>query len=172
MKKILLSLVVLVLLTACSTGKGNETTNVDVKDILAKVKEVYGEDYIPTMPLDEESLDTLMGINLENVLSFEGEIAMISTQIDTFIAIQAKDGKGNEVKSDLDAYRDALVNGGFMYPMNMAKSQSSQVIQHGDYVFFVMLGAFDEVSETEEDALKFAQDQTKIGVDAINAFFK
>ena len=69
------------------------------------------------------------------------------------------------------AYQKVLQEDTLMYPMNIAKVQASQVVRHGDYVFFVMLGAFDEESTTEEAQQVFADEQTKIGTDAIASFF-
>ena len=46
------------------------------------------------------------------------------------------------------------------------------MVRHGDYVFFVMLGAFDESeNSSEEEQQKFAEEQTKIGVDVIAEHF-
>lgn len=171
MKKILLGLTVLLLLTACSTGKGSG--NVDVKEVHAKVKEAYGENYVPKMPVEMDLLETLFNVSGDDIASFVAELPMMNVHIDTFIAIEAKPGKADSVKKALETYRDEVVNNGFNYPMNIAKAQASQVIQHGDYVFFVMLGAFDDSEYTDEaTALKFAKDQTQIGIDAINSFFK
>ena len=59
-----------------------------------------------------------------------------------------------------------------MYPMNVARIQASQVVRHGDYVFFLILGAYgDDVNTTEEEQQKFADEQTKIGIDTIASFF-
>ena len=58
------------------------------------------------------------------------------------------------------------------YPMNVAKVQSGKVVRYGDYVFFVMLGDYDDRTDvTEEDNLKFAEEQTQIGLDVIASFF-
>lgn len=57
------------------------------------------------------------------------------------------------------------------YPGNMAKVNASRVLRHGDYVFFLMLGAIDDAAETDEQAATFAEEQTQIAVDAIEAVF-
>ena len=58
--------------------------------------------------------------------------------------------------------------------MNISKVQASEVVRHGDYVFFVMLGTASEESQEqgEEAALQSAQEENKKAVDAINAFFE
>lgn len=76
------------------------------------------------------------------------------------------------MEKDLTAYQTSQQTEALQYPMNMAKVNASQVVRHGDYVFFVMLGAFDERTEaTEDQQLEFAKEQIKIGVDAIAEHF-
>lgn len=174
--KLAIALLALVLVTACSSKPKDETpgggSDVKIKDVVSKVKETYGDDYVPSMEVEEETLSSLFEINMDNVEEFYGEMPMMSTHVDTFVAIQAKPGKGADVAQEMNAYRDSIVNSEAMYPMNFAKVNASEVVVEGDYVFFVMLGAFDENPDSNEaDALKFAQEQNKIGVDVIKSFF-
>lgn len=148
------------------------TVDVSISEVHEAVKAAYGDNYVPSMPFEELQLKELFGVNTDNVEEFILEGPMMSAHIDMFAAVKAKEGKGEEVESELNAYRDMLVSDTMQYPSNLAKIAASQVIRHGDYVFFVMLGAFNEDMEaTEDEQAKFAQDQTQIGVDAINAFF-
>ena len=56
----------------------------------------------------------------------------------------------------------------------MVKVQASEVVRHGDYVFFVLLGEIPfEAEEQGDDAiLEAAKKGVKIGVDTINGFFE
>ena len=58
--------------------------------------------------------------------------------------------------------------------LNMTKLEASQVITHGDYVFFVMLGGADMEAEEQgaDAALKSAKENNQIAVDVIAGFFK
>jgi len=146
--------------------------DVSISEIHEAVKAAYGDNYVPSMPFEELQLKEIFGVNTDNVEEFILEGPMMSAHIDMFAAVKAKEGKGEEVEAELNAYRDILVGDTMQYPSNLAKIAASQVIRHGDYVFFVMLGAFNEDMEaTEDEQAKFAQEQTQIGVDAINAFF-
>ena len=56
--------------------------------------------------------------------------------------------------------------------MNVAKVQSAKVVRHGDYVFYVLLGGYDDRTDvSEEESVKFAQEQVQIGIDAIASCF-
>ena len=147
----------------------DETTFDKVVDA---VKGEYGDDYLPSMMMDEERFVEATGINMENVDKFYAEEPMIGTQVDKFFAIKAKDGKGEEVEKELNAYRDVLVNDSLQFPMNIAKVEASEVVRHGDYVYFVMLGKYNEDDDADEaSALEFAKNETKRGLDKIASFF-
>lgn len=140
--------------------------------VIESVKEEYGEYYLPNVEMDEERFVEVTGIDMENVERFYAEEPMIGTQVDKFIAIKAKDGKGADVEADLNAYRDVLVNDSLQYPINEAKVESSEVVRYGDYVYFVMLGKYDERDDVDdESALEFAKKETKRGLDKIASFF-
>ena len=119
-------------------------------------------------------LSDIIGLSPDLYESYVAEMPMISTFVETFIGVKAKEGKGEEAEKALNAYRDQLVNDTRQYPMNVAKIQASQVIRHGDYVFFVMLGApSDEaMEEGDEEALKSAAENNQIAVDIIDGYFK
>ncbi len=136
------------------------------------VKEAYGEDYIPSMDLDEAYLSDTMGVTMDNVEEFIAQGPMISAHVDTFVAIKAKEGMGDAVSEELEEYRNNLYDNSFNYPMNMPKIAASEVVTHGDYVFLLMLGKInDDMDATEEDLEKYYEEQTAIGRDALNKYF-
>lgn len=173
-------------LTACggkkgpdngSSGTAAETIQaitVDLEKVHQAVKEVYGEHYIPSAPYDAQALNDMFGVPEDLYEEFIAEGPTISVHVDTFVAVKAKEGKGVEVEKLLSDYRTRLVEDSVQYPMNISKVEASEVVRHGDYVFFVMLGtATDEAQEQgEEAALKSAKEENKKAVDAINAFFE
>lgn len=146
---------------------------ISLDEIHAAVKEAYGENYIPSAVFDEQGMKELFGINSDLYDSFIAEGPMISVHVDTFVAVKAKEGKGEEVAQHLNDYRDSQLNGAMQYPMNLPKIEASQVVRHGDYVFFVMLGTPSEEAEAqgEEAALESAKENTQIAIDIIDGFF-
>ncbi|MGN9166251.1 DUF4358 domain-containing protein [Tissierellaceae bacterium HCP3S3_D8] len=149
-----------------------ETNVVDLNEIHDAVKEAYGEDYFPNRELTPEEIENLTGIKEDDMEDFIAESPMISVQADTFIAIKAKEGKGDIIEKSLEKYRTSLVEDSLQYPMNIAKVNGSKIVRHGDYVFFLMLGKIDERTEaTDEERLEFAKAEVKRGEDVINEFF-
>lgn len=168
-------------MTGCASSPSeNETTaqetvvNVSLDDVLNDIKEAYGENYIPNSAVDDQMLSDVIGLSPDLCESYVAEMPMISTFVETFIGVKAKEGKGDDVESALNAYRDRLVNDTMQYPMNISKIQASQVVRHGDYVFFVMLGApTDEALEKgDEAALESASENNQIAIDIINGYFQ
>lgn len=125
-----------------SSDNAAASSTVALSTILDAVKSAYGENYLPSMDLTAEDLKTRFGLNSEDYTEAIGQVAMMSTQVDTFVAVHAKEGKAESIVSALNAYRDDLVNNSLQYPMNIPKVNASKVYQKGDYVFFIMLGAF------------------------------
>ena len=158
-----------------STGQETEAAvNVSLDDVLNKIKEAYGEGYIPNTPMDDQMLNDVIDLSPELCESYVAEMPMISTFVETFIGVKAKEGKGDDVEKALTEYRERLVGDTMQYPMNVSKIQASQVVRHGDYVFFVMLGGPDDAAmeQGDEAALKSAEENNKIAIDVIDGFFK
>ena len=58
------------------------------------------------------------------------------------------------------------------YPGNIAKVNASEVVRHGDYVFFIMLGGFDQRDGvSEEQQLEFAKNEVAEIKEVIGKFF-
>lgn len=175
MKKFNVLLVILMsmFIVGCSSTPKKETANVDINEIHEAVKAAYGDNYLATMPMEAETVEELMGVNQADTDELIAEMPLMSTHVDTYISVKAKEGKADAVEEALNAYRKFLVEVGFTYPMNIAKINASKVLRYDDYVFFVMLGAMNEdMDASEEDQVTFAQDQMKIAEDVIAGFFK
>lgn len=160
-------------LVGCSGGKDLGGKVVDLKEIHKAVKDQLGDDYTSDRGLEAEELEGIVGVPVADIETYIAEAPMISVGVDTFIAIKAKEGKADEIEAGLEKHRKFLVEDSMQYPMNIAKVNASKVIRHGDYVFFVMLGAYDDRDDaTEEERLEFAQAETKKVEETINGFFK
>lgn len=162
----------LLLLAGCKGGKEKSEKEPAVEEILKAVQEAYGEDYLPDTDVDEEMLSQYMGMDLDSVESFAAQMPMIGAHPDRVIIAKAKEGRGDDLEAELTRMRTALVEDTMTYPMNMAKTQASQVVRHGDYVALFLVGAVDERTDaTEEEALAFAEEETQKAVDAFEGCF-
>lgn len=143
-----------------------------LENIYQQVKEAYGEDYIPNTFYDDETLAQLFNVDAEWCDAYIAEGSMISAHVDTFIGIKAKTDYADTVEKSLMEYQEMLIDNSIQYPMNQLKVEASQIVRHGDYVFFVILGQIPDSIEDEEAGLEAARESTQIAVDIIDSFFE
>ncbi|WP_343208101.1 DUF4358 domain-containing protein [Anaerolentibacter hominis] len=178
MKKLLCVLLAAVMMMSLAGCKQREdkppVKEVSLSEIHDEIKSAYGEDYIPSMEYDESMLESLFGLKKDMYDEIVAEGPMISAHVDQFIAVKAAEGKADDVEKALNDYRDRQINDSMQYPMNQVKVKASEVVRHGDYVFFVMLGSYsmENDEEGEEAILEAAKTENKIGVDIINSYFE
>lgn len=164
------SIVVLILaLVGCkAVGEQNTLGDAFLDKAYANVKSAYGEDYIPSMTIEDPYLQEVYGLDLSKIDKVIAEGPMMSVHVDTFIGIKAAQGQVDALEKSLIDYRDKLISEGMQYPMNLAKVNASKVYKIKDHVFFIMLGASTTVeNQSEEEALQFAKAQVQIAIDAI-----
>lgn len=145
---------------AAMDGQPGSGTLKAVRDAVA---EAYGENYLPEMELDAETLEMLYGVTPEMYDEAFGEIPMISAQVDTLILVKAKEGRAADVQAALENYRTYQLEEGMNYPMNVPKIEASEVLVYGDYVCYIMLGMIDNSIEDEAKMLTAFQEQNEIG---------
>ena len=155
-----------------SNGKEEQKEDVSLTEIVAAVKKAYGDGYLPNMTIDEDVLAEQYGIKKNMYEEVIAEGPMLSFQIDTFIAVKAKDGKAETVKAAMEKYKQYLLDESMQYPMNASKIPATQVYRFGNYVFFSMLvSPQGEEPESEEAYLEAAKKQNQIAYDTIAKFF-
>ena len=156
-------------------GDGGDSADVEnvTQQIVNDIKAAYDPDSIPFIDmLPDDMIDDMFGLDADTYTEVTAHIPMISTFVDTVVVVKAASGKTGDVEAALNAYHDRLVNESIQYPMNVAKVNAAQVVANGDYVAFIMLGAIDErENASDSERAEFAEEQTKIGVDAFNALF-
>lgn len=142
------------------------------KEILNAIKAVYGEDYVPNMEIDSETLNMLLNITSDQYVSYAAEMPMISAHVDTVIIIEAADGQVDAIEEALNAYRQAKVDDTMQYPSNIARINASKVVKKDNFVAFLMVGKINEnMDATEAEAAEYEEAEVQKAVDAFNAAF-
>ncbi len=152
------------------TGEPQEEQISELKNVRQVLVEVLGENYWPNTEIPAEYLEEY-GLTTDMYEDFYGEMPMISTNVDTLIVVQAKEGQVTAVEEVLNEYRDNLVNDTMQYPMNVGKIQASRIETFGNYVCFVQLGAdttdFYGEDGDEEAVIKHCQEQNELAIEAL-----
>ncbi len=170
-------------MVACSKSeneeKGSTTNNavvkdVDLNEIMNKVKEVYGKDYIPDMVYDKEDIEITFGIEEDMYDAIIAECPIVAFNIDTFVAVKAKSGMADKVETALKDYKEYLISEGALYPMNACKIQAAKILRYGDYVFFTCLGIIPSSmsDKSNEEIVDYAKEQNQKSIDVIESFFE
>jgi hypothetical protein len=176
MKKLITLLVLLVLMVGCA-NQPTPPVNVDIEDIVSAIKDEYKDDYAPSMEYDEDYMVERLGIQKAWVEAFFGEGPLFSMSSDEFIIIKASAGNVDKVLAAMQEYQRYLKEESFQYPMNMPRVQNAELVSNGDYVAFILVGAFFEYPNDgsewdEKDEIDFIKAQFKRGVDVFNSFFE
>lgn len=154
--------------------QGSEPSKeVSLNSIVNAIKTAYGENYLPNMEMDSDMISSKFGLEADSYTEIYAETPMIGAHPDTLLIVKAADGRLDDVKAKLDAYREQLVSDTMQYPMNIAKINASQVVVKGDYAAFILLGAINENEDaSDEEQESFAQEQENIGIEAFNKCFE
>ena len=184
MKKIvsiLLAVSMILALTGCGKNSGNNDGNNTSKDVpvvaLSEIKtavaDALGENYFPQQPLDI-SFFADFGLTEDMCEEFFGEMPMMPTNVDTFVAVRAAEGKVADVEAALNSYRDMLVADTMQYPMNLGKIQASSIHTIGNYVFFIQLGGdvMAAAEEGDEAVIAHCQTENEKALDAIKSILE
>lgn len=156
------------------TGGSQTAVTGKLKEAYDAVKSLFGDDYLPNMPYDETYISEQFMLNKDMYKQIVAEGPMISVNVDTFIGVEAAEGKAEDVEKALNEYRQKLADDTMQYPMNIGKVKGAKVARYGDYVFFVMLGvANDDVMDMDEAGqLEYFQNENQKALDAISAVVK
>ena len=165
------------MMVGCGGNEEEATTtakNVALSEVHSAVKEAFGDEYVPSYTFDEEYIIDVFGLGTNMYDEIIAEGPKVSFDIDTFVAVKAKEGKGLEVEQILADYRAEAINDSMLYPVNAVKIQASRVLSYGDYVFFICLGQIpDELEEQGDKAiLEEAMKDNKKAEEAIKKFFE
>lgn len=129
------------------------------------LRDVYGDKYYPDTEMTEDEIRDELGLTDDLYEEVYAERTAQKAHPDTFIAVKVKDGKTEEVKEKLEAYKSQL-KGDEDFSANADKLDAAQVYDNGDYVFFVLLGDVEDSVSSEGIAEAFGNEIQK-GIDAI-----
>ena len=121
---------------------------------------VYGEKYYPDTQLTEAEIREELGMDNTLYEEIYAERSAQNAHPDMFVAVKVKDGKTEEVKQKLTAYKQRLLEN------NNFAAHTAEIYAEGDYVFFVLLGDVEDNVSSEGFAEAFGKEIQR-GIDAI-----
>ncbi len=145
-------------------------------DVLQKLREAiataYGDDYLPDTDMTQEMIQNEFTLTPDMYEEIVAQAPMIGFHPDRLVIVKASPDMADKVKQAFEAARESMINAQVQYPSNLAKVNEARVLQNGDYVCFMLLGAPYEGEDDSIKAADFAKEQIQIGINAFNEFFE
>lgn len=155
-KKILIILVVILIVVVLGAGiyfilnnrSKNKSLDVELAGQTLANNTPFNE--MATMDITIEELNTIYGINTENVEQVVGKMPMMNVQASMYVLIQAKDGTVDTVREELDEYAKQYEEQWSMYlPEQYELVQNRKVGTIGNTVYMII----SENAETLEQEI-------------------
>ena len=91
--------------------------------------------------LDDFSLENELGLTMDNILAFKGDVTNDQADCSLVLAIQAKSGCADAVKTELEAYKETASSNLYAeFADKVAKAQDARIVVSGDFVVIVIAG--------------------------------
>ena len=105
-------------------------------------------DEMPTMEIDQETLEAVCGISSDIYEEAIGKMPMMNVQASMYLIIKAKDGKVEDVKSKVEDYATKQENIWSTYlpdQYDLVKARKLNVV--GNYVYLIISESADEIEK-------------------------
>ena len=141
-----------------STGDATEAEPDNAK-LEAIVSAIEAVNEVPNArALDDFSLENEIGLTMDNVLAFKGDVTNDQADCALVLAVQAKSGSADAVKAELETYKETVSSNLYAeFADKVAKAQDSRIVVSGDFVVMVIAGVngpdYAEIDTAIEGAL-------------------
>lgn len=142
-----------------STDDGITEAEPDTAKLEAIVSAIEAVNEVPNaLVLDDFTLENEIGLTMDNILAFKGDVTNNQADCALVLAIQAKSGSADAVKAELEAYKETASSNLYAeFADKVAKAQDSRIVVSGDFVVMVIAGVngpdYAEIDTAIESAL-------------------
>lgn len=171
MKKKIYALMLCGVMSVSAVGCGTKTdkvennSNQNVESSVQEVSNVSAKEVVDTiisknfinMPaqVDDDMAKDMYGLNLENIEEYAIAETQMSASMGLVIVAKAKEGKLEDVKANIEAFRTSRLEG-FNYPAQAEAYEKSKVEVAGDIVYYAIFA-----EEVEAEAMQTIADMLK-----------
>ena len=146
-----------------------EEVVVTIDDIVHTMMDTFGNNYIPTMPLDADMFNMQLGIDNAKASEYYSEfyagVPMMGTHVDKLFIVKTTDS--NKMSETFAAYMKSQIEDTMQYPMNVSKLENYVITTQGDYVILFILGGYTDETPSVTEGLteeQLAAEQERINV--------
>ena len=148
-KQITLLLLSLTTLSLVACSDASTEVEFEPIDVLTDMEASLPEDEIVAlMELDEAMMQDIYGISPDSLESFVARMPMVNIQCEEYFIAKVADGNMEDVKEQLLARQEALVEQWAMYlPDQLEMVEDYQLVENGNYIAFAIGYNADAVIE-------------------------
>ena len=114
----------------------------DTEKLSSIVSAIEAVNEVPnSIPLEEFALENDLGLTMDNILGWAGDVTNNQADCALVLAVQAKSGMADAVKAELEAYKEAISSNLYAeFADKVAKAQDSRIVVSGDNLVIVIAG--------------------------------
>lgn len=141
--------VIIVAVTRKNDGAGNGDSKViNIDEVSNQITQESSFKEMATVDVTMDLIDTYFGINRENVVNAAGKIPSMNVHSSMYIIIEAKDGKAEDVKAELNTYAESYEQMWATYlPDQYELVKNRRLGSTGNYVYLIIA---ENAAELEE----------------------
>ena len=123
-----------------TTEESTDTAEADTAKLDSIVSTIEAVNEVPNpRALDDFSLENEIGLTMDNILGFKGDVTNDQADCALVLAIQAKSGCADAVKTELEAYKGSASSNLYAeFADKVAKAQDARIVVNGDFVVIVI----------------------------------
>lgn len=146
--------------SASQSSEAEEVAQTENLDSAVSALEAVNPINNPMAYSDFDVENTLM-LNKDNLVAYKGDVSNTQSDCGLVFVAQAKEGKAEEVESELQAYKESLTANNLYaeFADLTALAKDARIVRNGNYVAMVIasvdVGDYTEIDKVLETALNF-----------------
>nr|WP_317401605.1 DUF4358 domain-containing protein [uncultured Gemmiger sp.] len=118
------------------------TAEADTAKLESIVSAIEAVNEVPNArELDDFALENEIGLTMDNIVGFKGDVTNDQADCALVLAVQAKSGSADAVKTELEAYKESASSNLYAeFADKVAKAQDARIVVSGDFVVMVISG--------------------------------
>lgn len=123
-----------------TAAESTDTAEADTAKLDSIVSAIEAVNAVPNpRVLDDFALENEIGLTMDNIAGFKGDVTNDQADCALVLAIQAKSGCADAVKTELEAYKESASSNLYAeFADKVAKAEDARIVVNGDFVVIVI----------------------------------
>ncbi len=153
-----LSTAVMALALVGCGGSSSDTKSYNLNDVVTAVESA--NPVANPREVDDNFITLDMLLTKENIAEYAGKVSNDQADSALIVAVKAVEGKGGDVKTEMEAYKSSISTGGLYaeFADKEAAAKDARIVAKGDYVVMVVANTngadYSAIDTALDEALK------------------